>query len=592
MRKKVLFLCTLYIASLSLILTGCKNDEPNQPAQVQTYHVSIQAGKSDANQQNGPHKALGLDGTTLTASWAVGEKVKVRNLTKNADLSGDLVAESNAVQTTISGDLTGTINAGDVLELKFLSPKYTTQSGTIEYIAANCDYAVATVHVASVTYGSITFDEGIANFQNQQAVVKFTLKDGDDPIAATELVVEVEGATYTITPPSATNVLYVALPGFSDQTVKLTATVGSDTYTFTSPSAKSFVDGNYYTITVGMSKKVFGFSIDDTHQIEFAKGNLQYKHTPEPKWRIATNQYDFVGSYWEVHTFANCLWYDVPAIGNVYEGGIKCNNADPTTTVMSTNCWIDLFGWNTWDKPLLISDNMADYAIGQSSFTDWGANEIYDGDVKRPVNYWRTLTNDEWNYILNGRDNADHLCGTASITSDYGDVKGLILLPDGFVKPDDITFHYITDPTSNYPMTLSPNKDYSGASGYPNMVLTLNPKTDENFHITLANALNADNYVYNQNSYTKSQWVKMEAAGAVFLPVAGWMQVRYNDPNDYSQGVWALHRFANFIGGYWSSSLSSSEAFYLMLTHEEGKVGFGTEPFCNGHSVRLVHNLY
>ena len=592
MRKKVLFLCTLYIASLSLILTGCKNDEPEQPAQVQTYHVSIQAGKGDANQQNGPRKALGLDGTTLTASWKKDEQVSVRNVTKNADLEGHLTAETTGNPVNISGDLTGTINAGDILDLKFLSPAYTTQEGTLEYIAANCDYAVATVHVASVTYGSITFDEGIANFQNQQAIVKFTLKDGDDPIAATELVVEVEGATYTITPASATNVLYVALPGFSDQTVKLTATVGSDTYTFTSPSAKSFVDGKYYTITVGMSKKVFGFSIDDTHQIEFAKGNLQYKHTPEPKWRIATNQYDFVGSYWEVHTFANCLWYDVPAIGNVYEGGIKCNNADPTTTVMSTNCWIDLFGWNTWDKPLLISDNMADYAIGQSSFTDWGANEIYDGDVKRPVNYWRTLTNDEWNYILNGRDNADHLCGTASITSDYGDVKGLILLPDGFVKPDDITFHYITDPTSNYPMTLSPNKDYSGASGYPNMVLTLNPKTDENFHITLANALNADNYVYNQNSYTKSQWVKMEAAGAVFLPVAGWMQVRYNDPNDYSQGVWALHRFANFIGGYWSSSLSSSEAFYLMLTHEEGKVGFGTEPFCNGHSVRLVHNLY
>jgi hypothetical protein len=594
MRKKVLFLCTLYIASLCLILTGCKTNEPEQPAKVQTYHVSIQAGKGDANQQNGPRKALGLNGTTLTASWKTGERVSVRNVTKGTDLTGYLEAESNGVQTMLSGDLTGTINAGDELLLRFLSPDYTNQQGTIAYIEEHCDYAEATIHVASVTWGSITFQESIADFHNRQAIAKFTLKNKatDAALAASDLKVEVDNRSFNIHVDPATSEIFVALPGFTDKTIKLTATVGSDTYTYTSPSAKTFEDGKYYTITVGMSKKVFGFSIDDTHQIEFAHGNLQYKHTPEPKWRIATNQYDFVGSYWEVHTFANCLWYDVPAIGNVYEGGIKCNNADPTTTVMSTNCWIDLFGWNTWDKPLLISDNMADYAIGQSSFTDWGANEIYDGDVKCPVNYWRTLTNDEWNYILNGRDNADHLCCTASITSDYGDVKGLILLPDGFVKPDDITFHYITDPTSNYPMTLSPNKDYSGASGYPNMVLTLNPKTDENFHITLANALNADNYVYNQNRYTKSQWVKMEAAGAVFLPVAGWMQVRYNDNNDHSKGVWALHRFANFIGGYWSSSLSSSEAFYLMLTHEQGKVGFGTEPFCNGQAVRLVHNLY
>ena len=592
MRKNGLFLCTLYIFSLSLILTGCKNNEPEQPAQVQTYHVSIQAGKGDANPQNGPRKALGLDGNTLTASWKTGEQVSVRNVTKDADLTGSLAAESDGVQTVISGDLTGTINAGDELLLKFLSPNYTTQAGTIAYIEEHCDYAEATIHVASVTWGSITFDESVANFQNQQAIVKFILKNEtkDAALDASELVVEVDGASYTITPASATNEIFVAIPGFTDQTVKLTATVGSETYTFTSPSAQTLENGKYYAITVGMPKKVLGFSIDATHQIEFAKGNLQYKDS-EHKWRIATNQYDFVGSYWEVHAFGNGLWYDVPAIGNVYEGGIKCNNADPTTTVMSTNCWIDLFGWNTGDKPLLISDNMADYATGQSSFTDWGANEIYDGDVKRPANYWRTLTNDEWNYILNGRDNADHLCGTASITSDYGDVKGLILLPDGFAKPDGITFHYITDPTSNYPMALSPNKDYSGASGYPNMILTLSPKTDENFHITLANALNADNYVYNQNRYTKSQWEQMEAAGAVFLPVAGWMQVRYNDPSDHSQGVWALHRFANFVGGYWSSSLSSSEAFYLMLTHEEGKVGFGTQPFCNGQAVRLVRDL-
>ena len=242
MRKKVLFLCTLYIASLSLILTGCNKNEPEQAAKVQTYHVSIQAGKGDANQQNGPRKALVLNGTTLTASWKKDEQVSVRNVTKSTDLTGFLVAESPGVQTTISGDLTGVINAGDELQLKFLSPDYTNQRGTLEDIATYCDYAVATIHVASVTWGSITFEEGIANFENKQAIVKFILKNKatDAALAASDLVVEVDNRSYNIHPASATSVIFVALPGFTDKTVKLTATVGSDTYTFTSPSAKTF----------------------------------------------------------------------------------------------------------------------------------------------------------------------------------------------------------------------------------------------------------------------------------------------------------------------------------------------------------------
>ena len=613
MRKKVLFLCTLYIASLSLILTGCKNDEPEQPAQVQTYHVSIQAGKSDANQQNGPHKALGLSGNTLTASWAVGEKVKVRNLTKNADLSGDLVAESNAVQTTISGDLTGTINAGDVLELKFLSPNYTTQSGTIEYIAANCDYAVATVHVASVTYGSITFDEGIANFQNQQAIVKFTLmneaKDAD--LAASELIVEADGATYTITPPSARNEIFVALPGFSDQTVKLTATVGSDTYTFTSPSAKSFVDGKYYTITVGLKKKVLGFSIDPTHQIEFAKGNLQYNHSaPEGhKWRIATNQYDFVGSWYTGHLFAGTTpKYYAPGTGNVYEGAEKCENTEGNLSKdarMNRYCWIDLFGWNTWDKPLLISLTRTDYASTQADFTDWGANEIYDGDVPRPANYWRTLTMQEWTYIVFLRDNAEELCGLASITvpTPDGDVKttGMILLPDDFVLPDGITFDYITKSGNHFPLTLTtgivsglPWGAYQGASTYPNTTLDVPADAESTLNAVLAHT----DFIYNQNNYTVAQWEKLEEAGAVFLPAAGWIETWDHD----TYGAIPRMFFARFKGAYWSSTMDEIDpefphrlsGQYLLMTNEGSgnKVGQASDPFYTGCSVRLVHNLY
>ena len=363
MKKTVLFLSILCMIIASLSLTGCNKNEPEQPANVQKYHVRIEAGKVENQQMNGPRRALGLEGNTLTASWAAGEQVSVRNLTKNADLDGYLAAESAGVQTVISGDLTGIINAGDALELTFLSPNYANQAGTLDYIASHCDYAKDTIHVASVTWGDIQFEESIASFNNKQAIAKFILKNEakTESLSASQLEVEVDGTTYTVTPDPATSEIFVALPGFSEKTIKLTATVSGEKYTYTSPSAKTFEDGKYYIITVGMKSKVYGFSIDDTHQIEFAHGNLQYKAS-ENKWRIAERQFDYVGTYYTAHFFSGSKGYfEDPAIGNVYEGGVKCNNTNEDIgDVMSTDCWIDMFGWNSWDKPLLVSADPAE----------------------------------------------------------------------------------------------------------------------------------------------------------------------------------------------------------------------------------------
>jgi hypothetical protein len=57
-------------------------------------------------------------------------------------------------------------------------------------------------------------------------------------------------STYTT---NGDGVLFVAIPGFSNLTLTLTATVGSDTYTF-AKSDITFVNGKYYEITVKMKK--------------------------------------------------------------------------------------------------------------------------------------------------------------------------------------------------------------------------------------------------------------------------------------------------------------------------------------------------
>ena len=160
--------------------TACSSDDnianetqlPVNPTGKYTMTVNASKG-GDATT-----RALSLDGKTLNATWAAGEQVTVYNVTKSAALGGYLEAQSAGASTTLKGSLTGTVEAGDELRLSFLNPVYSGQNGTLAYIAANCDYAKATVTVASVDGGNIT-TAAAANFANQQAIVKFTLKDAD-----------------------------------------------------------------------------------------------------------------------------------------------------------------------------------------------------------------------------------------------------------------------------------------------------------------------------------------------------------------------------------------------------------------------------
>ena len=604
MRKNVFFYCTLYMITLCLIMTGCNKNEPEQPAKVQTYHVSIQAGKGDANQQNGPRKALGLSGNTLTASWAPGEQVSVRNVTKSTDLTGFLVAQSNGVQTTISGDLTGTINAGDELLLRFLSPDYTNQEGTLAYIELHSDYAEATIHVKSVTWGSITFQENIADFHNRQAIAKFTLMNEarDAVLAASDLKVEVDNRLFNIHPASATSEIFVALPGFTDKTIKLTATVGSDTYTFTSPTnGVTFEDGKYYTITVRMSKEeqvVHGFTIGENKQVEFAHGNLQYQPS-SGTWRIAREQYDFVG--YENAFYSNGSAAPDPStnLGTVYENSVKCDNLtdDGEKIIMvdgSYTGWIDLFGWNTWNKPLNHSLYRRDYASAQTDFVDWGHNPIYDpkADTTYSADTWRTLSLKEYQYLLFTRPNASKLVGTASIDDHpNGPIKGIILLPDDFVLPDGLSFKGVNQTHETY------------TSGWQYTYKEWRPHNNVD-----AAYFASDDYVFNQNHYTLDDWSKLEAAGAVFLPAAGERVIYSHSEHGLSEdegGEYIYDAIYVFYLGqkvaYWTSTrigedgvdyLKNAYIFVCTVDNDFISAGNATMTLINGQSVRLVHNLY
>ena len=189
----------------------------------------------------------------------------------------------------------------------------------------------------------------------------------------------------------------------------------------------------------------FAFSVSADKKIYFSQGNLQYQASTGT-WRFAEYQYDIIGA-------------ENSNISSSYSG------------------WIDLFGWGTsgynGKNPYMTSRESSDYGDGENDISgtnyDWGVyNKISNGGNQAGL--WRTLTNDEWKYLINTRADASSKKGVATVNS----VTGLVLLPDEWTLPAGVTFT-------------------SGASGY-----------------------------FTQNTYSADDWAKMEANGAVFLPAAGY----------------------------------------------------------------------
>ena len=283
-------------AAITLATTACSSDdniveEPMNPTTAKTYHMSLTASKGDG----ATTRALSLNGKTLNATWATGDKVYVfnyglyvdDNYNKKYVLGGYLEAKSDGTTVTLDGDLTGTVETNDILQLAYpqLILDYTGQDGTLTKIASTYDYTCGLAKVTDVTTsGNITAvdydsEAGPVQFGNGQAIVKFTLQDqGGNDINAMSLTISAKDGsledaltqTYdlttaidingpiTITPSPATNVIYAALcPKDYSKSLDytLTATDGTNTYTYTKSNVQ-FLYGKYYEITVKMKKLI------------------------------------------------------------------------------------------------------------------------------------------------------------------------------------------------------------------------------------------------------------------------------------------------------------------------------------------------
>lgn len=281
--------------------------------------------------------------------------------------------------------------------------------------------------------------------------------------------------------------------------VLVTPVAGTDNqYQFTMPDAivtisAVFVRNNYY------APQLISAAADKA--VRFSKGNLHYKRG-ENVWCFADNQYDTIGA------------------GNI----IASELAEE----------IDLFGWSgstaTAQYGVSTSTTDADYS---GTFADWGKNKI-GGDA---ADTWRTLTPDEWNYIIRKRENADQLFAFGTVNG----VKGLILLPDQWQLPQGLTF---------------------------------NTSSDKLVWTSTTTAKNAGKNNSSHNTYTLAQWDEMEAAGAVFLPMGGW---RNGTAMETPEG-----------GSYWMAH--GTDKLAVSFTEEVLMLLNGTVAY-SARNVRLVKDV-
>ncbi len=247
------------------------------------------------------------------------------------------------------------------------------------------------------------------------------------------------------------------------------------------------------------------FTVAEGKQITFSGGNLQYTQSTQT-WAFADNQYDMLG------------------------------DANVSGSALADK--IDLFGWSgsigsaKWG----ISTSQSNSAYS-GDFVDWGTNTI---GTDAP-NTWRTLTHDEWDYLLKKRLDAAQLNGVARIQ--FGENKyanGLVLLPDNWICPAGVTFK-------------------SGFAGEWSVQAYADYQT-----------------------FTLADWRELEASGAVFLPASG-----YRD-----ESLMSFEPCVNDVqsyGHYWSAT---PDDLYIACYLYFNSSAAGTN--CNfrnyGRSVRLVKN--
>ena len=273
----------------------------------------------------------------------------------------------------------------------------------------------------------------------------------------------------------------------------------------------------------GALKGEFSVGPNATDKVRFSKGNLYAQKTGENWiWNFYDEQYKFLAA-------------------NMAVSG---SSIDPQRRVNANETEIDLFTWG-YNATNSVKPTGTDYVSGYDTKgnkqlnhsrggDDWGVAYCESNSID--VDTWRTLSKDEWTYLLNTRtaSTVNSTPNARYAKATVNGVRGLILLPDTYAHPEDVAL----------------------------------------------TSINTETVDFSVNNYDLTNWAKMESAGAVFLPAAG---------DRYGSSV----GYVGAYGYYWSSTAydaGSGYAYFAYFVAFDGEynvcTGYGGRS--GGCSVRLI----
>ena len=273
---------------------------------------------------------------------------------------------------------------------------------------------------------------------------------------------------------------YMYLPAGSYSTFRILFTAADGSVCMkTANSAITVERAQITTITLsGLTFTEHRFTSEyyGANSVVIAPGNLQYVGSASsPYWRFAARQYESLGTTTgqnsnnvnvdrDLFGWATSGWNN----GNVFYHPYSTDTINRYRGVPNRRC--NGWGYGRKDENGCSNGNLIEY-----SNQDWGVyNAISNGG--NTAGQWRTPVSTEWDFILTDRDDAIRYAkGTVA-----GKV-GLMVFPDGYSHPAGLT--------------------------------------------ALA-SVNTASAAYSANQYSAAEWLQMEAAGAVFMPVTGRRDIR------------------------------------------------------------------
>ena len=237
----------LSLAVLALTMAACSNDM-EQPAAVQPAPGNAGEGipfSATISTGSATTRALTEENGTIISTWAKGEQVAlihngvvdVMTIENDPDENGNV---------TITGTLKGSPKNNDDVTVVFPASAVDKDEKTVKTDLLNAqDGTLATIATdlnlrqsdgAKLKVGELTATlSGTVTLANQIAIVKFSLSDGYNALAAKQFVIKdgSDNVLTTVTPSEATSNLYVAMaPATNAAAFKFEATVGDFTYTY------------------------------------------------------------------------------------------------------------------------------------------------------------------------------------------------------------------------------------------------------------------------------------------------------------------------------------------------------------------------